>query len=74
MLDRLMYLKVSCYGGCQVTLALETGLEISLATAHEDTVSHPDPDPISPASVPAKLRACQFAAIKDRSVHASARS
>jgi hypothetical protein len=29
-----------------------------------------DPDPIGPASVPAKLRACQFAAIKDRSVHA----
>ena len=36
MLDRLMYLKVSCYGGCQVTLALEIGL----TTAREDAVSH----------------------------------
>jgi len=36
MLDRLMYLKVSCSGGCQVTMALE----IALATAREDAVSH----------------------------------
>ena len=34
MLDRWMYLKVSCYGSCQVMLALETGL----TTAREDAV------------------------------------
>jgi len=52
MLDRLMYLKVSCSGGCQVTLTLETGL----ATTRKDVVhsTHPDPDPGSTASaVPA---------------------
>ena len=62
-----MYLKVSCYGGCQVTLALEIGL----TTAREYAVSYRALIlPLSPASIPAKLRADQFTAIKHRSVHA----
>ena len=36
MLNRWMYLKVSCSGGYQVTLALEIGL----TTAREDAVSY----------------------------------